>query len=114
MLDYVHILYHKSIASGDLLLWNLETLAKDKDVEGAARYVMVRLEYLKGLDEGFSTRLFIQGDALESKGEGAFKLLGPWRGLSPPSSIVPPPEPSLVQSAISAAITAKRSRLARA
>lgn len=75
VLDNVHITYRDVIAGGDLLRGNLETLAEDKDIEVAARDVMVCLEYLKGIDESFCASFFIQGDSLESRDEGAFKFL---------------------------------------
>ena len=76
MLDHIHILHRESIARGNLLRGNLKALAKDKDVEGATRYVMVCLEYLKGPDESFCASLFIQSASLKSGNEGAFKFLG--------------------------------------
>ena len=68
--------YRESKADSNLLRGDLETLAKDKDVEGATRDVMVCLEDLKGLDESFCASLFIHSDSLKSGNKGAFKFLG--------------------------------------
>ena len=46
MLDDIHILHREPIARGNLLRGDLKALAKNKDVEGATRYVMVCLEDL--------------------------------------------------------------------
>ncbi|MBQ3289114.1 MAG: hypothetical protein IJH50_06855 [Kiritimatiellae bacterium] len=75
VLDNVHIIYRESIARGNLLRGNLEALAKDKDIEVAARDVLFRLENLKRPGEGFCTGLRIQGDALEPGSKYVFKLL---------------------------------------
>ena len=76
VLDDVHIVHRDVIAGGNLLGGDLVTLAKDKDVEGAARYVMVCLEDLKGPDESFCASLFIQSDSLKTGNKGTFKFLG--------------------------------------
>ena len=76
VLDHVHILHCESISKSNLLRRNLETFAKDKDVEGVTRYVMVCLEYLKGPDESFCASFFIQSDSLKTRNEGTFKFLG--------------------------------------
>ena len=76
VLDHIHIVYRNSKASSDLLRGNLKALAEDKDIEGAARYVMVCLENLKGPDKSFCASLFIQSDSLKSGNEGTFKFPG--------------------------------------